>query len=106
MRRKIVIAILLTATCVVCEARLQNGGFRPRSRVSPEELAAQNPPYDGRFAFVRLRFDSPPAGYYYRGLPAWAHGYPRAETNLMRIVTDISGLKPRIDGGAFALDDP
>jgi uncharacterized protein DUF4159 len=63
--------------------------------------------YDGRFAFARIRFVSPPAGYYYRGLPAWAHGYPRAEQNLMRIVDAMTALHPHVDeGGVFSLDDP
>src|SRR5437762_2564908 len=33
------------------------------------------PPDDGRFVFARLRFTTGPGGYYFRGLPAWAHGY-------------------------------
>jgi hypothetical protein len=26
----------------------------------------------------------------WRGLPAWAHGYPVAESNLMRIMSEVS----------------
>jgi Domain of unknown function (DUF4159) len=66
-----------------------------------------NPAYDGRFAFARLTYLSGPGGYYYRGLPAWAHGYPKAEDNLMKIMNEVSLLGPRIDAPVtVALDDP
>ena len=66
-----------------------------------------NIPYDGRFTFVRLKFTTGSGGYYYNGLPAWAHGYPRAERNLMRILNGISNLAPHVDGSnVLALDDP
>jgi hypothetical protein len=73
----------------------------------PRELAIKNVPYDGRFTFARLKFTTGPGGYYYQGLPAWAHGYAKAENNLLRIVTEISTLHPRLDeSNVFALDDP
>ncbi|HKW48270.1 MAG TPA: DUF4159 domain-containing protein [Gemmatimonadaceae bacterium] len=63
--------------------------------------------YDGRFAFARLTYTTGPGGYYYRGLPAWAHGYNLAESNLMRIIREESVLRPHTDeSNAFALDDP
>src|SRR5260221_1901887 len=66
-----------------------------------------NLPYDGRFTFARVRFNNPPAGYYYKGLPAWAHGYPDADLNLMKIMNEISNLNPHLDGtNVFTLDDP
>ena len=33
-------------------------------------------PYDGRFAFVRLKYTTAPGGFWYAGLPSWVHGYP------------------------------
>ena len=75
----------------------------------------RNPAYDGRFTFARLKYDSGSGGYYYYGLPAWAHGYGydpvpdrgRSERNLMKILNEISELKPRVDEGEIlALDDP
>jgi uncharacterized protein DUF4159 len=63
--------------------------------------------YDGRFAFARLTFVTGPGGYYYGGLPAWAHGYPRAERNLMRIVDELTLLRPHTEESRIlALDDP
>jgi hypothetical protein len=68
---------------------------------------APNPPYDGRFTFARLTYVSGPGGYCYRGLPAWAHGYPVAEQNLMRIMNEVSGLEAHADDiTVLALDDP
>jgi hypothetical protein len=77
------------------------------------EPELRNPPYDGRFTFARVKYTTGPGGYYYCGLPAWAHGYAscrggtRAERSLMQIMKEISSLNPRVEeGGIFALDDP
>jgi len=62
------------------------------------------PAYDGRFVFARLKFPTGPGGYYFRGLPAWAHGYistsegRRAEINLVKILDAITIMKPHVDG--------
>ena len=48
--------------------------------------------YDGRFTFVRVSYETAPGGYWYGGLPAWAHGYPVAEQNLMKIMNEVSYL--------------
>jgi hypothetical protein len=80
-------------------------GFNPGFRVDP---SVEKIPYDGRFTLVRLSFTTnSPMGYYYRGMPAWAHGYPNAELNLMRIVSEISALHPLLEHSTvIALDDP
>jgi hypothetical protein len=66
-----------------------------------------NTRYDGRFIFARLKYETGPGGYYYRGLPAWAHGYPKAERNLIKILNQISAIQPDIDeSNVLALDDP
>ena len=51
-------------------------------------------PYNGQFTFVRVNYTTAPGGYWYQGLPAWSHGYPIAEQNLMRILNEISDLGP------------
>jgi len=73
----------------------------------------QNVRYDGRFTFVRLKYSVAPGGFYYRGVPAWAHGFANtesgvsAEHQLMKIVDAISAMHPRVDdSNVFALDDP
>ena len=89
--------------------------FAQRGFRSPyqREPSASNPKYDGRFMFARLKYTSGPGGYYYCGLPAWAHGYvscrggSRAESNLMKIMNELSYLNAHVEESAvFALDDP
>jgi len=76
----------------------------------PEE---SNVRYDGRFTFARLKYSVAPGGFYYKNIPAWAHGYANtdagvsAEHQLMKIMDAISSVHPRVDGSnVFALDDP
>jgi hypothetical protein len=62
--------------------------------------------YDGRFRFIRLRWND---GYSFgrRGMSnAWNHDYPRAEANLGRILKELTliGLNP--EGRILKLDDP
>jgi hypothetical protein len=73
---------------------------------------AKNIPYDGQFTFVRLKYKGGPGNCYYRGEPSWAHGYGyaengTAESNLMKIVSEISMLRPHLDAtNVIAIDDP
>jgi hypothetical protein len=78
------------------------GGFRGgRMRKLP------NAPYDGRFTFVRINYDTAPGGYWYRNEPAWSHGYPVAEENLMKIMNEVSYLGAHDEQfNTLALDDP
>jgi hypothetical protein len=71
------------------------------------EPDVSNVPYDGRFTFARLKYQVGPGGYYYYGMPSWAHGYNRAEDNLTRILDSISAVHPRLDqSNVFGVDDP
>ena len=77
-------------------------GFFARDR----EPQARNQPYDGRFTFARLKYTTAPEGYWYQGIPSWAHGYPMSEDNLMRIMNEISFLGGRTDAyDLFSVDD-
>jgi Domain of unknown function (DUF4159) len=92
------VILCLTAAAFAQFRRFNAPGFGPTER---------NVPYDGRFTFARLKYTTPPSGYYYRGLPAWAHGYAEAEQNLSKILNEISFLSPHVeDSNVFALDDP
>ena len=98
--------------------RQRGGGGRPDFAAafgSPNEFYvhpefAGNPPYDGRFTFARIK---------YRGFahmtnegPGWAHDYPTADEHLMRILKEVTTMRPfvlqgPIRGSAIvALDDP
>jgi hypothetical protein len=80
------------------------------------EPTTKNLPYDGRFTFARIKYTGlGPLSYYYRGLPAWAHGYipdprrgnARAENNLMKIMDEVTYLHPHTDGSVvYGFDDP
>ena len=57
-----------------------------------------NLPYDGRFAFARIRYA------YHTG---WAYDYPTMERNLMAMAREITALEPHVAGSnVFTLDDP
>jgi hypothetical protein len=98
------LAIASLVVCLAVTALAQRRGFGGRVgafRTLP------NSPYDGRFTFVRVNYTTLPGGYWYQGLPAWAHGYPLAERNLMRIMTEVSYLGARVEEiNSLTLDDP
>ena len=82
--RLLCLLMLAVAPLGAQRGRGGGGGFGGAFRTEPvvEPLT-----YDGRFTIVRLKFTTnSPVGYYYRGLPAWAHGYPASERNLVRIL--------------------
>jgi hypothetical protein len=64
-----------------------------------------NVPYDARFVFARLRYESssdPSFGLRGGGFnrqPPWQHDYPQAERNLMHIVSEVTTMRPYVDGG-------
>ena len=63
--------------------------------------------YDGRFTFVRLRWDSGRGFGRRGGNDSWNHDYPRAEQNLARLLKDITLIDARTDGSLIlTLDDP
>ncbi len=104
-RRPTAIAIC-ALMAAAATAWAQFGGFRFNRRPAPFNPPA-NERYDGRFTFARLKYETAPGGYYYMGLPAWAHGYPRAERNLMKIMNEVSDLQPRLEESVIEnLDDP
>jgi hypothetical protein len=74
----------------------------------PSVDASGNQPYDGRVVFVRLRYSTGFAGFGGRGRePGWAHDYPTADIHMMKILNEITIVRPRMDGSnVFGLDDP
>ena len=68
-------------------------------------------PYDGRFAFVRVRFNSQGRGFasgFGRGRnPGWAHDYPYADENFIKILDEISLIDVNTDAtNVIDADDP
>ncbi len=96
------LSIIVAATLAASVAA--QGGFR-RGRPAPAIDSDARVAYDGRFAFVRLRYGGSDGGY--RREPPWAHDYPRAERHFMRILQEITLLNPHLDeSNILALDDP
>lgn len=79
------------------------GGFDERVGAPPPSPAL---PYDGRFAFVRLTYQTLPGGYWYRGQPAWSHGYPTAEKNLIQILGTVTNIDAHEETKTLSLEDP
>ena len=89
-----VVSILIAATAL---AQFGRGPFIVRPNIH----------YDGRFTFVRLKYTTAPGGFWYGGWPAWGHGHPLAEQNLMRIMNEVTFLSPRTEEiNTLTLDDP
>ncbi len=63
-------------------------------RASPGETPNPNVRYDGRFTFLRVKFEPLGGG---RDLK-WDHDYPTSETHFMKILDEVSSMKPRLDG--------
>ena len=101
------VRLSLIVVLVALTALAQRRGFRNFGELSDLSGVRPNAAYDGRFTFVRVKYTTAPGGYWYRGLPAWAHGYPVAEQNLMRIMKEVSDLDAHVDEiNVLTLDDP
>jgi hypothetical protein len=102
-RTGLVVATIVASCGVAAFAQrdfFQFGGPRGPFRVRP------NTPYDGRFTFVRVSYETAPGGYWAGGRPSWSHGYPLAEQNLMKIMNELSYLGAHEEINTLALDDP
>src|SRR5262245_63485329 len=100
-RRLIVFGAVASILCLALSSAAQRRSFYGWDE------SVRNIPYDGRFTFVRIRYTPAPGGYWAGGLPSWVHGYPIAEQNLMRIMTEISYLDAHVDNmNVVTLDDP
>ena len=98
---RLAVTVLVVAACALpAEAQ------RSRSR---REVDYSNTAYDGRFTFLRLRYDpltGRGGGRFGGGEPGWSHDYPRAERNLMKLLSELTMIRPYMDGGnIFAMDD-
>ena len=104
----------LLAACLLVAALATGAGvyaqdiFGNRRRSSANTYG--NVEYDGTLTFVRIRYDVGFSGMGRRGsrgeLP-WAHDYPTADIHLMKILNELTAIKPRLDASnVLTLDDP
>ena len=97
-------AVAVLALVAATGGALLAQDFRRGRRVPVIESAKVA--YDGRFAFVRLRYGGSSAGGFRRE-PPWAHDYPRADWHFQRILEEITFTRTyRDESNIFTLDDP
>ena len=101
LRRSLVPTIVALVLASAAAAVAQYGGPRGPFHEYP------NIPYDGKFIFARVKYGTAPGGWWYGGWPAWGHGYPLSEQNLMSIMNEVSILAPHVeDINTFTWEDP
>ncbi len=105
-RRRILVgavvgALILGVAFPIIANRMQGFGFN---------LPYDNHPYNGRFTFVRVKFEPTRwgRGPYEWGLDLkWNHDYPQGERNLMTILKHHTMIEPNMEkGNIYAFDDP
>lgn len=89
-RIALAVALLGLATLPASAQRYYDNG-----RNAPSRFEA---PYDGQFAFVRLRYDR---------YPGWSYDYPDMEMNMMSILGQISSTRTTPNGrNILPMNDP
>jgi hypothetical protein len=103
-------AVLLGLTTVLGAGAAAVAAPPRTDRAAPDPETAV---YDGRFTFVRLRYGEGDdlqggfGGFRRRGGPMWAHDYPRAETNFLRIVQELTSVRTDAERHVvLTADDP
>ena len=106
--KKLIVCFALVVAGLAAAAYAQDRFFGRRR--APQNYDSVNIGYDGRPAFVRLRYSSGFSGFGGRRggreLP-WAHDYPTADVHMMKIVSELTTVGPHVDGSnIYSLDDP
>ena len=99
VRRRYVLAAL-----VVIAGSAAAQGYRGY-RVRGDATVEPNPSYDGRYAFVRLRYGGEDFRCWSEEGPGWHHDYPVADRNLMKIVTELTSLDAWVDSSVVLDED-
>jgi hypothetical protein len=105
------LAALVIALLVVVTAGASVYAQRGRNRRPDLQVELQgNTPYDGRFVFVRLSYDTGFGGGGFGrrgGGPPWSHDYPDGEVHFTKILEELTFLRVRTNGSnILSLDDP
>jgi hypothetical protein len=105
MRAAVATLLILLSTSLMLG---QSDGWRldPFDSLRGAVRPATNVPYDGRFTFVRLSYQTLPGGYWYRGQPSWSHGYPDSENNLMQMLQGLTAIPSHPNTNVLSLEDP
>jgi hypothetical protein len=103
--RNALAALAIVAALSVVLAGQDFRGFGRGRRSVPviDEVRAE---YDGRFAFMRLRYGAADLRMIRRE-PPWAHDFPRADFHFMKILSELTFTRTFVDQGNIrTLDDP
>ena len=107
--RRILLGVALSAV-VATAAAVVYAQDPFRGRRAPQNYDGVNIGYDGKLAFVRLRYATGLGGFGRRGgnrEPPWAHDYPTADIHMMKIVDNLTTVSPHVNGSnIYSLDDP
>jgi hypothetical protein len=109
MRTRAVVLVIsmlagLAVPASVASAQRFGGGFREACRFSWDEqdyfvspFFRGNTPYDGRVTFARIKY----RGAYECGGegPGWSHDYPRTDSHFVRILREITTIRPFVERG-------
>jgi hypothetical protein len=77
-------------------------------RRAAQNYDESNVGYDGKLAFVRIRYATGFGGFGRRNRePPWAHDYPTADQHMMKIISELTTVGPHTTGSnIYSLDDP
>ncbi len=108
-------ATLLTISLAAAATRPPQGATvaaAPGPALSSSPQHFLNVPYDGSYTFVRVRFNSFrrrsfSPGFGRGGGPGWAHDYPYADDNFIKILDEVTLLGPNTEGtNVIDAEDP
>ena len=100
MRRSRILALTFAAAGVITQAA---------DIPAPPDVPYDNPPYNGRFTFARVKFRPSEwgPGRYEWGLDLkWNHDYPRADEHLLKILQETTSIAPNPEPAIVAFDEP
>ncbi len=109
-RRTIQSLLLLAGVLIPLVVSAQRGRRRSgapadwQGYVQSGDLAdIANPPYDGRFTFLRVRYEplGSSEGFGWRVDRKWDHDTPRAEIHFMKILSELTTIQPFMRGGTI-----
>jgi hypothetical protein len=109
-------ALLLVASSSL-DAQRGRGGTRGSRGVSSDYRGyiqggdlndINNVPYDGRLTIARIRYEPMGGGESFFGRDLkWDHDIPRGEQNFMKILNELTLIRPYLEqGNIYAADDP
>lgn len=113
VRAPLVILAALLGFSALAGAAIDASWLAERAEPASAMIQDGNVAYDGSFTFARISFATGLRQGFGGGggrgnrQPPWAHDFPRAERNFLRILEETTLLRPRVDGhNVFSTDDP